>query len=89
MFNFILNNNSDFTFKATDGDHHHGSNRFTLQSKSQKTNYTFFTPGLSEYAFDPLAVATVVSTCHSVLLLVDLSEEMAHPLIDDVSRPLI
>lgn len=87
-FNFILNNNPDFTLKAstsTDSDHHLGSNRLTLQSKSQKINYTFFTPGLSEFAFDPLAIASAVSTCHSVMLLIDLSEDMAHPLIDDVS----
>lgn len=81
--NFVLNSNPDFTFKASDTQSV-ASNQCTLQSKSQKTNFTFFTPGLSEYAFDPLSLTEAISACHSILLLIDCSEEMVRPLIDDV-----
>jgi hypothetical protein len=59
-------------------------NRFSLRSKSQKTNYTFFTPGISEYQYDPLGLIEAIGGCHSVLLLVDFEDEMTHPVIDNV-----
>jgi hypothetical protein len=64
-------------------------NRSSLRSKTQKTNFTFFTPGIAEYQFDPLGLIEAIGACHSVLLLVDFEDDMVHPLVDNVRKPMI
>jgi hypothetical protein len=88
---FLCQYNEDWIVPSSSGsssDDVH--NLITLQSKSQKTNFTFFTPGISEYSYDPLAILEALSICQSVLLLVDFGEEnMVNPLIDDLGDKIL
>jgi hypothetical protein len=89
---FLCQYNEDWALSSSSdsSSSHDIHNLITLQSKSQKTNFTFFTPGISEYSYDPLAILEALSICQSVLLLIDFGEEnMVNPLIDDLGEKIL